>query len=109
MAAGLLGIALLVTENAVSRIKAASGGFLNLHKLDLPQLQELLFVPEPFQVREVLTDPDVRVAMRQLGGIRKHLEALPTFGKHYQAVNQFFSAVENQEKPGPNLLSNWKE
>jgi len=109
LAAGLLGLALLVTENAVARIKAVSCGFRNLHKLTFPELQELLFVPEPAEVKDILTDPDTRVAMRQLDGIRKRLESLSTFGKHAPAVNQLFRAVENREKPGPNLVSNWRE
>lgn len=109
LAAGLLGLSLLVTENVVARMKAASKNFVNLHKLSFEELRELIYVPNPEKVQAVLTHPNTKMAMLELGGIRKNLEALPTFGKHSQAVQEFFRAVEEQEKPGPNLVGNWKE
>lgn len=109
MAAGLLGLSLLVTENIIARLKVASRNFVNLHKLTSADLQGVMPIPSPNHILGTLTHPDVREAQRELGGIRRQLEALPTYGKHSQSVEEFFRAVEEQERPDPNLLMNWKE
>lgn len=109
MATGLLGLSLLVTENIVARLKVASHDFVNLHKLTPRDLRGVMPIPDPNHILNTLTHPNVKEAQRELGGIRRQLEALPTYGKHSETVEMFFRAVEEQERPDPNLLKNWKE
>lgn len=109
LAAGLLGLSLLVVENLVSRLKEASKNFVNLHKLSPADLYEVMPKPEPEKIKSVLLNESIGPARIASDGIRKYLESLPSFGKHREAVEGFFSVVDKQEKPGPNLLVNWKE
>lgn len=106
---GLLGIALLLTENLVSRLKVASQNFVNLHKLSPADLYAIMPKPEPEKIKSVLIDPNVRPALLEMDGIRRQLEALSSFDKHQEAVNDFFRAVEEQDQPEASLLTNWKE
>ncbi|MBD3260777.1 MAG: hypothetical protein GF334_03735 [Candidatus Altiarchaeales archaeon] len=108
MARGLLGLCLLLTENVVSRIKVTSSNFVNLHRLSESELQEVMPIPEPNKIKNVLQDRDVKVAKSHLEKIRRELQELPTYGKHEQAVEEFFREVEAGKAPLPNLLHNWK-
>lgn len=109
LAAGLLGMSLLVVESVVSRLKIASKNFVNLHKLTPKDLHEIMPKPEPDEIRGVLLSEDVNLSRYAIDGIRKQLESLPSFGKHRKAIEDFFSVVDEKEQPGPNLLVNWKE
>lgn len=109
LAAGLLGMSLLVVENLVSRLKIASKNFVNLHKLTAADFHEIMPKPEPDEIKGVLLNENTNLSRFAMEGIRKQLEALPSFGKHRAAVEDFFSVVDKQEQPRPNLLMNWKE
>jgi hypothetical protein len=109
LAAGLMGMSLLVVENLVSRLKIASKNFVNLHKLTGADFHEIMPKPESDKIRSVLLSEDVNLSRYAMDGIRKQLESLPSFGKHRKAVEDFFSVVDEKEQPGPNLLVNWKE
>lgn len=109
LAAGLLGMSLLVVENLVSRLKLASKNFVNLHKLTDADLYEAMPKPEPDQIKSILLSENVNLSRFAMDGIRKQLESLPSFGKHRKAIEDFFSVVDEKEQPGPNLLVNWKE
>lgn len=106
---GLLGLSLLVTENIVSRLKVASQGFVNLHKLSRADLQEIMPIPEADEIRQTLLAPDVKVAQRKIEGIQKQLLGLATYRRHRGGVERFFRAVETRERPRADLLQNWKE
>ena len=106
---GLLGLALLLTENIVSRLKVASQNFVNLHQLSPADLHEVMPKPKPEKIKDVLTHPSTKVARLELDGIRRQLETLTSFDKHREAVNGLFSAVEERDQPEANLLLNWKE
>lgn len=106
---GLLGVALLLTENIVSRLKVASNNFVNLHMLSPADLHEVMPKPEPNKIKEVLTSPNINLALAEIDGIRTRLESLASFGKHQKAVNGLFSAVDEKDKPVANMLLNWKE
>lgn len=108
LARGLLGLCLLVTENVVSRMKIASRSFVNLHRLTRGELQEIMPIPEPRKIKEVLQNRDTRVAKNCLEGILGGLQELPTYGKHERSVEEFFREVEFERVPRPNLLHNWK-
>ncbi len=109
LTAGMLGLALLVTENVVSRMKEVSKGFTTLHKLSEKQLQDVMPVPKKEVIGEVLLNQNTDVAQRHLDLIQRRLSELPTYSKHQEAVEKFFRVVENNEQPEPNLLENWKE
>jgi len=109
LARGLLGLTLMVTETIVSRLKVASNGFVNLHKLTEADLQEIMPIPEPAKVKATLKHRDTRVALRELPRMYDQLMVLPSFQKHSGAINEFFSAVRDREQTGPNLVQNWKE
>jgi len=106
---GLLGLSLLVTENIVSRLKAASQNFVKLHKLTKADLQEVMPIPEPEEIRETLLTANVRVAQKQIDGIQKQLSGLTTYPKHQEGIERFLKVVETRERPRANLLQNWKE
>jgi hypothetical protein len=106
---GLLGIALLLTENIVSRLKVASNNFVNLHKLSSADLNEVMPKPSPEKIKGVLVNPNVTAALSELNGIRKQLELLPSFDKHREAVEGFFRAVDKREQPSANMLINWRD
>lgn len=108
LARGLLGLSLMVAENAVSRMKIASRDFVNLHRLAKSDLQEIMPIPEPSLIREVLESQNPSDARRQIDRIRAELRELPTYGKHSQSVEDFFRVVDSGEVPSPNLLQNWK-
>ncbi|RLA57807.1 MAG: hypothetical protein DRR04_12200 [Gammaproteobacteria bacterium] len=109
LAAGLMGLALTITEAAVSRMKAASKNFTRLHKLTDADLHEILPKPPPSEVIEMLKSVDDRLARRAIPKIRRQLEELPNYGKHKAAIEGFFSEVDEQRRPGPDLIANWKE
>lgn len=109
LARGLLGLCLMVTENVVSRMKSASNSFVNLHKLSKADLQEIMPIPDPQRIRSVLLAQDPYTAQSHLYQIQKNLSTLPTYGKHQEGIEGFFSEVEAQRVPGPKLTENWKE
>ena len=109
LAEGLMGMALLVTENVVSRMKTASNGFVNLHKLTEADLQEILPIPPPSKVKDILKHRNTAVAAEQMPAIYEQMERLPTFKKHQEAIDRFFRVVKDRSVPTPDLLLNWKE
>ncbi len=109
LARGLLGLTLMVTETIVSRLKVASNGFINLHKLTQADLHEILPVPNPDRIKETLKYKDPNTALDELPKMYEQLMVLPSFGKHLGAIKTFFRAVRVGERPGPDLLHNWKE
>lgn len=108
LARGLLGLCLMVTENVVSRMKVASNNFVNLHKLSKSDLHEIMPIPEPKTIKGTLLARDPITAQSHLYQIQKNLSTLPTYGKHREAVEGFFSEVEAHRVPGANLLRNWR-
>ena len=109
LALGLLGVALMVTETLVSRMKVESRNFVDLPRLRPHQLQDIMPVPHPVKVRDILKGRDIKAAEGEIPHIRQILEKLPNYEKHKQAVEGLFSAVEEKYQPGPHLLNNWKE
>lgn len=109
LAEGLLGLSLLVTESVVSRLKAASQDFVKLHRLTEADLQEVMPIPGPDEIRGTLLAASTTPAQRHLGRIRKQLTGLPTYGKHREGVETFFRIVEREERPRADILHNWKE
>jgi hypothetical protein len=109
LAAGLMGMSLLVTETVVSRMKEASNGFVNLHKLTESDLQEILPIPDVSKVKNVLTSRNTRLAEEQIPAIYEEMTRLPTFKKHQEAVDGFLRVVKEKNVPNPDLLLNWKE
>lgn len=109
LAGGLLGLALLVTENVIARLKEASRDFLDLPRLGEKELYQLVPIPPAAKVIETLTHSNTSLAQRELDNIIKYLEQLPSFEKHRPWVQQFFRAVDAQRRPGPNIVANWKE
>jgi len=109
LSAGLMGLALAVTEASVSRMKAASRNFTRLHKLTDADLHEILPKPPPSEVIGMLKSADARLARNEIPKIRRRLEDLPTYSKHRAAIEGFFSEVDEQHRPGPDLIANWKE
>lgn len=109
MTKGLLGMALMVTEVIVSRMKQISRNFTQLHTLTDADLHEVMPIPHSSKIKEVLKSEAVHVAEAQLPTIQKEMQGFPNYEKHRQAVEEFFRAVEYREQPGPNLLQNWKE
>lgn len=109
LAAGMMGIALLVAESVVSRMKEESRGFVNLHKLTGSQLQNIMPIPEDNMTRGILLSKGIRKAQGALDSIQRRLSELPTYDRHRSAIEEFFRVVENNKQPGPNLLKNWKE
>lgn len=109
LASGLLGLSLLLVENIVSRLKVASQGFTNLHRLSPSDLHEIMPKPDPNKIREVLVHPNTSVARKEMDGIRSAVQGLPSYGKHREAVDGLFRAVDEGYKPEANLLLNWKE
>lgn len=109
LAGGLLGLSLLLTENIVSRLKEASKNFVNLHRLSKGDLQEVMPIPEPEEIRSTLCSTDLKLASRCIDKIRAQIEDLPSYGKHKEGIQQFFRLVERDQKPSANLLHNWKE
>ena len=99
----------MVTENVVSRMKVASGGFVNLHKLSPADLQEVMPLPEPAEAVALLRDKSTKAVSSVLPGIYDQLAGLSTFPKHSEAIDTFFRAVKNKERPDPDLLHNWEE
>ena len=106
---GLLGLSLLVTENIVSRLKVASQDFVNLHKLSKADLQEVMPIPEPDEIRQTLLTADITLAKRKMDGIQKQLSGLATYRKHREGIERFLKVVEKGERPRANLLQNWEE
>ncbi len=109
LARGLLGLALMVTESIVSRMKVVSNGFINLHKLTPTELQGIMPIPKPAKIKETLSHRHVGIALDELPRMYDQLMDLPTFKNHLGAIETFFRAVRDGEQPGPNLLRNWKE
>ena len=109
LARGLLGLALLLTENIVSRMKLVSNGFINLHKLTPIDLQEIMPIPTPDKIKATLKHRNTKVALEELPQMYDQLMGLPNFESHMKAVEIFFRAVRDEEQPGPDLLQNWKE
>ncbi len=108
LAEGLLGMCLLITENIVSRLKVASGNFVDLHRLTKPDLQAVMPIPEPDEIRGTLLDRDLKVAKKHLGAIHKQFSELATYDKHQDGVENFFRLVETGKRPTADLLHNWK-
>jgi hypothetical protein len=106
---GLLGLTLMITETVVSRLKIASKNFIDLRELTKADMQEVLPVPDCGTIKSTLLADSVTPARRELDRIHKQLTDLPNYGKHVRTVEGFFREVEEGQKPGPNLLHNWKE
>lgn len=106
---GLLGLSLLVTESIVSRLKVASQNFVKLHKLTKADLQEVMPIPKPEEIRQTLLTANVKIAQKQIEGIQKQLSGLTTYPKHQEGIERFLKVVETRERPRANLLQNWKE
>jgi len=109
LALGLLGLTLMVTESIVSRMKVASNGFINLHKLTPADLHEIMPIPDASKIKATLTHRNANVALDELPQMYDQLMTLPSFKSHAEGINEFFRAVRDREQPGPNLLHNWKE
>jgi len=99
----------MVTEAVVSRMKVASHNFINLHKLTNADLHEILPIPENSKIKSTLRHRDTKVALDELPSMYDQLVDLPNSKKHMRAINEFFRAVGDGERTGPNLLQNWKE
>jgi hypothetical protein len=108
LARGMMGLCLIIAENVVSRMKAASKNFSALNKLTPADLHEIMPIPAVEQINGTLLSKNSDVAKRHLDSIQEELATLPTYGKHQQAVESFFSEVRAGRVPGPNLLNNWK-
>jgi hypothetical protein len=108
LARGMMGLCLMVAENVVSRMKAASKNFSKLNKLTPADLHEIMPIPEAEEIKGVLLSKEPYTAQSHMESIQKELGTLPTYGKHQQAVEDFFSEVGTGRVPGPNLINNWK-
>lgn len=108
LARGMMGMCLMVAENVVSRMKSASKNFSLLNKLTPGDLHEIMPLPPADQIKGVLLSKEPYTASSHLESIQKYLSTLPTYGKHQQSVEDFFSEVGSGRVPGPNLLENWK-
>lgn len=108
LARGMMGLCLMATENIASRMKTASKNFVNLHKLTKADLNEIMPIPEPRQIKETLLARNSSVAQSRVEDIRENLEALPTYGKHKAGIEEFFRVVEEGKRPEADLLQNWK-
>lgn len=108
LARGMMGLCLMVAENVVSRMKAASNNFSRLNKLTPSDLHEIMPLPPAEQIKGVLLSKEPFTAQSHMSAIQKHLSTLPTYGKHQQTVEDFFSVVGSGQVPGPNLIENWK-
>jgi len=106
---GLLGLTLMIAEVVVSRLKIASRDFIDLRKLTKTDLQEILPVQESGTIKGALLAESTMPARREMDRIHKQLTELPNYGKHVQTVEGFFREVDKGQRPGPNLLLNWKE
>jgi hypothetical protein len=109
LAAGLLGLCLMVTETVVSRLKVLSKNFVNLQKLSSTDLQEALPIPEADVIRGTLLAGSANPALKKMETIRNGIMELPSYSLHREAVDKFFTIVERGIRPGPDLLHNWKE
>ena len=109
LAKGLLGMTLKVTEAIVSRMKTASKGFTQLHKLTTADLHEIMPIPDPAKIKGTLKHRDIQVAEDQIPAIRSEMQKLPNYPEHRASVEGFFRAVDEGVQPGPDLLQNWKE
>jgi len=109
LARGLLGLTLMVTESIVSRMKVASNGFVNLHKLTPANLHEIMPIPKPEKIKATLGHRNNNVALDELPQLYDQLMSLSNFKKHLGAVETFFRVVKNRESLGPNLIHNWRE
>ncbi len=108
MTAGLLGIALMVVETAVSRMKTASSNFTKLNELSPADLHEIIPAAEHKRLYGIMKNSNIMPAHREIPHIRRRLEELPTYSKHQPAIEAFFGALENREIPSPDLMTNWK-
>ncbi len=108
LAAGLMGVALAITETAVSRMKTASHNFTQLHKLTDVELHEILPKPSSAEVKSLLVNPDCRAAQKEIPQLRRRLEELPTYSEHQRSIKDFFSVVDKLKRPSPDLMANWK-
>ena len=107
-AQGLLGMSLLITEHVVGGIKSISKGFSRLLGLKKEELQEIMPLPKDPEIVGVLKSPDTKRALAASEKIYAAFRSLPNYESHRGAIEGFFRAVEKQEKPGSNLLTNWK-
>lgn len=108
LTAGLLGLCLIVTESVISKMKIATNNFSRLNLLTPGDLQEIMPIPKPEDIRGILLSPTTVRAEAQLDNIWQRLSDLPNFAKHRISVENFFRAVKEKTRPEPNLLSNWK-
>ncbi len=109
LAAGLLGLCLMVTETVVSRLKIVSKNFVDLKNVSAADLQEILPLPKSDTIKEVLLAESEKPARKEIETLRPKLMALPSYPKHERAIEEFFTIIDRGAKPGPNLLHNWKE
>jgi len=109
LARGLLGLCLMITEVMVSRLKIASRNFVDLKNITKSDLMEIMPIPEPSKIKSTLLAESTTPALRELDRIHKLYTELPNYGKHVRTIEGFFREVEEGNRPGPNLLRNWKE
>ena len=109
LARGLLGLSLLITENLVSKIKVLSNNFTRLPELTPEELQDVIEVPAPEYVLQVLKSREASLPKRCLDQIKESLGALPNFKDHAVAISEFFREVDEDNVPSPDLLVNWRK
>ncbi len=106
---GLLGLALLVTENLVSRLKVVSNNFLNLNKLTRTDLHEVMAIPEPRKIQAILMDRDIGKVSSLLDSVYSTITDMVNYKEHQDGIERFFRIVESGERPSANILHNWRK
>lgn len=109
LSGGLMGLSLLMIEYAVGEIKERSQNFSRLRKMPKEELLDVLPIPKHTLVKAALTQKDKSLARRAYPVIKDKLRKLSNYEAHRQAVEYFFSVVDEGIIPKPNLIPNWEE
>lgn len=104
---GILGIALLVTENIVSQMKNLSNNFVDLQRLTMEDFRKIIPIPDSKQIRTTLLSKEVSVSQNYIPEIKNTLSNLRNYKVHSSSVENFFREVEELRMPEPNLMNNW--
>jgi len=107
-AAGILGLALCVSKEALEDARTESCNWMRLNKCaDFSWIKNKFNLPRKDKIKWALTESSKEVAVSLLPELVDNILNLRYFEDHSQSIRTYFKTVVENKQYSPKLLNNW--
>lgn len=107
-AAGIMGLALCVSEELLNEYRNLTNGWRSLNKYSsFEHIKKRYNLPNKSEIRGSLLEPTKKDAVEQLPNMLKQLKSFNSFTAHDKAITTYFKLLASNTQFSPNILDNW--